>query len=134
MLHFFQRGKTWYHLASPWFGTMHNWRNRPTHISNSKILVKTVNSDVGVIAISICHWIPNFHEFWAEFGRRKYIAVQTIASNYGVMLTSVLAFFHALSGSDTNSSIFGKSNKAFYDRWKLFPEITKVLVKLVTAL
>ena len=101
---------------------------------NSKILVKTVNSDVVVIAISIYHCIPNLYELWAEFGRGKYIAVQTIASNHGVMLSSVLAFFQALSGSDTNSSIFSESKETFYDRWKLFPEITKVLVKLASAL
>ena len=36
---------------------------------NSKILMKTVNSDVLVIAISIYHCIPNLHELWEEFGR-----------------------------------------------------------------
>ena len=80
---------------------------------NSKILVETVNSDVAVITISIYHCIPSFHELWAKFGRVKYIAVQTIASKYGVMLSSILAFFQALSGSDTNSSIFSKSKETF---------------------
>ena len=71
--------------------------------ANSRILVKTVNSDVVVIAISIYHCILNWHELWAEFGRGKYIAVQRIASNYGVRSASVLPFFHALSCSDTKA-------------------------------
>ena len=103
---------------------------------NSIILVKTVDSDVLVIAISVYHRIPNLHELWAKFGKGKnlkYIPVHRIASNLGVMSASALSLFHALSGYDTTSSIFGKSKKTFYDAWKLFPEITKVSVKLASV-
>ena len=55
------------------------------------------------------------------------------ASNYGVMSASSLPLFHALSGYDTTSSIFGKSKKTFHDGLKFFPEITKVFVKLTSA-
>ena len=104
--------------------------------SNSKILVKTVDSDVVVIAISLCHHICNLHELWVEFGKGKdlkYIPVHRIASNLGVMSASILPVFHALSGCDTTSSIFGKSKKNLYDTWKLFPEIAKVFVKLASV-
>ena len=60
----------------------------------------------------------------------KYVAVHRIASNYEVMSAIVL---HALSGRDITSSLFGNSKKIFYDRWKLFPEITKVLVELASV-
>ena len=62
----------------------------------------------------------------------KYIAVNRIASNLAVMSANAIPFFHALSGRDTTSSIFGK-NKKTYDAWKLFPEITKVFVKLASV-
>ena len=100
--------------------------------SNSKILVKTVDSDVVVIAISVYCRIPSLHELWVQLGKGKdlkYIAVHRIASNLGVMSASALPSFHALSGCNTTSSIFGKSKNMFYDAWKLFPEITKVFVK-----
>ena len=40
--------------------------------SNNKILVKTVNSDVVVIAISVYHCIPNSHELWVQFWGGKH--------------------------------------------------------------
>ena len=104
--------------------------------SNSKILIKTVDSDVVIIAISVYHHITNLRELWVALGKGKdlkYIAVHRIASNLGVMSASVLSFFHSLSDCDTTSSIFGKSPKTFYDAWKLFPEITKVFVKLTSV-
>ena len=44
------------------------------------------------------------------------------------MSARALPFFHALSGCDTTSSIFGKSKKTH-----LLPEITKVFVKLASV-
>ena len=48
------------------------------------------------------------------------------------MSASVLPFFHALSGCDTTSSIFGKSKKT-YDVWKPFLEIKKVFEKIASV-
>ena len=42
---------------------------------NSKILPKTVNSEV-VIAISVFYCIPNLHELWVEFWRGKHQTVE----------------------------------------------------------
>ena len=67
-----------------------------------------------------------------ELGKEKdlkSIAFHRLASNVRVMSESALPFFHGLSGCEANLSIFGKSKRAFYDAWKLFPEITKVFVK-----
>ena len=62
----------------------------------------------------------------------KKIAVYRLASNLGMRSASALPFFHALSCYDTTSWMFGKSEKTFYDKWKRFPEVTKVLLKLVS--
>ena len=64
----------------------------------------------------------NLHELWVEFGKEK-----------NLIYIAVLSFFHTLSGCDTTSSIFGKSKKTFYDAWILFPEITKVFMKLTSV-
>ena len=108
-----------------WFGTMHNWKIRITHTfsckniaqSNSKILVKTVDSDAVVITISVYHRIFKLHELWVEFSKGKdlNIAIHRIVSNLGAMSASAIPFFHALTGCDTTSSIFGKNKKVFYD-------------------
>ena len=47
----------------------------------------------------------------------------------GAMLASALPFFYVLSGCDTTSSIFVKAKRPMMDA-KLFPETTKVFVKL----
>ena len=54
----------------------------------------------------------------------KHIAVYRLASNLGIRSASALPFFDALSCYDTTSSMFGKN--------KCFPEVTKVLLKLVS--
>ena len=69
-------------------------------LSNTKILVKTVNSDAVVIAVvSVCHCIPNSKELWVEFGKEKdlkYIVVHIIVSNLGVMSATAPPFFFLL--------------------------------------
>ena len=80
--------------------------------------IHCVNIDALDIAISVYHCIPDLHELWVEFGRGKdlkYITVYRIPSNYGVMSTSALPFFHVLSVYDTTSLISGKSKKTFYN-------------------
>ena len=62
----------------------------------------------------------------------KHIAVYRLASNLGIKSASALPFLHALSCYDTTSSMFVKIKKTFYDKWKRFPEVTKVLLKLVS--
>ena len=62
----------------------------------------------------------------------KHIAVYRLASNLGIRSASALPFFDALSCYDTTSSMFGKNKKTFYGKWKCFPEVTKVLLKLVS--
>ena len=124
--HVFLRRKIWYHLVSHCFCTVHNWKGRRTHISswkniaksNSKIIVKNVDSNVVVIVILICHCILNLPELWVEFTKRKelkYAVVHRIASYLGVMSESALSFFHTLIGCDTTLTILGKSKKRFYE-------------------
>ena len=71
-----------------------------------------------VITISVHHRIIKLHELWAEFRKGKDLnntPVHKIVSNIGAMSASALPFFHALTGCDTTSSIFGKNKKIFYD-------------------
>ena len=71
-----------------------------------------------VITISVYHRILKLHELWVEFSKGKdlnNIAIHRIVSNLGAMSGSAIPFFHALTGCDTTSSIFGKNKKTFYD-------------------
>ena len=71
-----------------------------------------------VITISVYHQIFKLHELWVEFSKGKDLnntAIHRIVTNLGAMSARAIPFFHALTGCDTTSSIFGKNKKAFYD-------------------
>ncbi|CAB4022060.1 Hypothetical predicted protein, partial [Paramuricea clavata] len=70
----------------------------------SRILVKTVDSDVVVIALSAFHRIPGLQELWLEFGVGKhlrFISIHEIANSLGPQASTAYLFFHSFSGSDT---------------------------------
>ena len=81
------------------------------------ILIKTVDSDVVTIAISVFHKLPLLNELWIEFGTGKsgkFIPVHEIAAKMGKATSKALLFFHALSGCDT-SSLSRKGKKSFLE-------------------
>ena len=101
----------------------------------SRLLIKTVDSDVIIIAVAAFHRIRGLTELWVEFGVGKslrFIPVHEIASGLGKAKSNAFLFFHAVSGCDTNSSVAGKGKKSFYDAWDLLPSVTTVFEKLVT--
>ena len=97
------------------------------------LLVKTVDSDVVVIALSVFHRIPNLTELWIEYGVGKameFIPIHEISDSLGPLVSEAHFFFHAISGCDTTSSFAGKAKISFYFTWKLLPELTPFFVKL----
>ncbi len=69
-----------------------------------QIMIRTVDTDVVVIAISIGHKL-NILNLWIAFGVGKhntirYIPVHEIAAKLGPSKSSALLFFHAFSGCD----------------------------------
>ena len=100
------------------------------------ILIKTVDSDVVTIAISVFHNLPMLNELWIEFGTGKslkFIPVHEIAAKMGKVTSQAFLFFHALSGCDTTSSLSRKGKKLFFESWKLLPDISATFAKLGTV-
>ena len=101
-----------------------------------RILIKTVDSDVVVIALSAFHRIHGLRELWLEFGvgkHLKYIPVHEIAVSLGRQTSNALLFFHAFSGCDTTSSLKGKGKKSFNEAWKKMPSVTPVFERVATS-
>lgn len=74
---------------------------------NQKIMIRTIDTDVVVLAISIFHIIP-INELWMAFGTGKhfrYLAVHDIARALGHERSKALPLFHAMTGCDTGNSI-----------------------------
>ena len=100
----------------------------------SLFLIKTVDSDVVVIAISIYLDIFPLRELRIEFGAGKslkFIQIHEVAASLGPENSYTLPFFHAFSGCDTTSSISGKGKKGFFDTWcAMDEEVTPVFIGL----
>ena len=73
---------------------------------HSRIMIKTIDTDVVCIAISCAKRIPELEELWIEFGSGK--TLQFIPNHE-------ITFFHSFSGCNTTSSFPGRGKKTFYD-------------------
>ena len=103
-----------------------------TRHGHTKVVLRTVDTDVLVIAISQMSNL-GLAEIWLEFGVSKHyrvISVHNIVSSVGYEKASALPFFHALTGCDTTSAFAGRSKRSAWDTWKVFPEITSTFTRL----
>eukprot|EP00794_Sanderia_malayensis_P001903 gene1903-2161_t len=77
---------------------------------NSKVLIKTVDTDVVIIAIAKFTFLA-LDELWIEFGagkNRRWIPIHRIVKALGEEKCSALLYWHAFTGCDTVSSFAGK--------------------------
>ena len=101
-----------------------------------RILIKTVDSDVVVIAVGMIKRVQGILELWIEFGvgkHLKYIPVHELANSLGPQVSTAFLFFHAFSGSDTTSSFNGKGKKSFHGAWKRMPQLTPVFERIASS-
>ncbi|CAC5423003.1 unnamed protein product [Mytilus coruscus] len=91
-----------------------------------KISIKTVDTDVIVIAISVFK-DTEADEIWIAFATGKhfrYIPIHDIAQSLGPLKSRFLPIFHAFTGCDTISSFAGRGKKTAWDTWNAFPEVS----------
>jgi hypothetical protein len=100
----------------------------------SKILIRTVDTDVVVLAIACFHRLSvPVSELWVAFGAGKhlrYLPIHLLATLLGSDRSCALPFFHAFTGCDTVSCFTGRGKKTAWETWNSFPEITTAFVKL----
>jgi hypothetical protein len=71
------------------------------------ISIRTVDSDVVVVAVSVFKEIVNKKELWIDFGsgkHRRMISVHDLCSQLSPEICSNLPIFHAITGCDTVSA------------------------------
>ena len=98
--------------------------------------VRIVDSDVVVLSI---HHYPAFQnlgptDLWIGFGcGKKYrdIPVHEVSAKLGPNRCLALPFFHAFTGSDLTSSMFGMGKKTAWNAWLHCPEVTETMVTLM---
>lgn len=103
----------------------------------SRIIVRTVDTDVLVLAVSLVHklqdGVEQSIELWVDFGtgaNLRYIAAHEIANALDSNGALALPAFHAFTGCDTVSCFYGKSKNTALDTWNSYPEVTPVLISL----
>ena len=103
---------------------------------HQRILVRTVDTDVVVLAVMVAQKLSSQYEIWLAFGTGKnfqYLAAHEMASCLGLERSLALPMFHAMTGCDTVSSFVGHGKKTAWTIWKLLPELTGTLLKLADS-
>ena len=81
---------------------------------HNRILVRTVDTDVVVLAVMTAKKLPADVQIWLAFGTGKYfryLAAHKIAASLGSEKALALPMFHALTGCDTVSAFVGHGKK-----------------------
>ena len=89
-------------------------------------MIRTVDTDVVVIAISVIHK-QDISSLWIAFGVRKnfrYIPVHENAVQLGPYKSRALLFFHAFTGCDQVSSFCNHGKKTAWETWSTYNEVT----------
>ena len=112
---------------------------RLLHVSHTaqhghhQMLIRTVDTDVVVLAVFTINHLPTGCELWLAFGTGKtfrYLSAHQIAASFGPEMSYALPIVHALTGCDTVSSFAGHRKKTAWSTWKSWPELTDALLIL----
>ena len=99
---------------------------------HTKPYVRTVDSDVVVLTINIFHEV-GLSELWVGFGTGKSykcIPIHYISQLLGPQRCKVLSLFHAITGCDVVSAMFGIGKKTAWNAWIACPEVTDKLIAI----
>lgn len=99
---------------------------------NRRLCIRTVDTDVVVLAIS-AFLLLEVCELWIHFGVGKHVKlfpIHKICAGLEPKMCAVLPVFHAVTGCDTVSFLYGKRKKSAWSAWKSFPQLTETLLNL----
>lgn len=97
------------------------------------VMIRTVDTDVVVLAVAHFQDLPNIQQLWIAFGTGKdfrYIPIHEIASALCPQMAKGLLFFHAFTGCDVTSYFNNHGKKSAWKTWLAWPEITESFVTL----
>lgn len=109
--------------------------NHATHHGHQSIMIRTVDTDEVVLAVSVAKDIGQKIQLWLAFGTGKnfrYLPAHEIANGLGPQKAKALPMFHSLT-RDTVSSFVGHGKKMAWSTWNAMPELTNALLQLSSA-
>ena len=96
---------------------------------HQKILIRTVDTNVMVLAVSMAQVLQPEHELWVAFGTGQgfgYLAAHEVSA--GPEKAGALPMFHALTRCDTVLGFAGHGKKTTWAVWNMQPELTEALL------
>ena len=111
-----------------------------SHVKNcvnqgiTNIHIRSGDTDVLVLAVSVCSKLPSLEGLWVDFGTGKHFKVIDalgISRQLGPEKSTVLPLFHSFTGCDTVSSFAGKGKRTAWATWRVYPEVTKAFSSLI---
>ena len=109
------------------------------HVKNAsgnghcKVLVRSVNTDVVVIAIALYQKLETLHEFWVWLGtgkNQRFVPIHSVAESLGKTKLLSLQVFHSVTGCDQISFFARRGKKNAWKTWTKYEELTKAIVRL----
>lgn len=103
---------------------------------HKEIMVRTFDTDVVMLAVSVVQHLQPETELWIAFGTGKgfrYLAAHEIAAGLGPDKAQALTMFHSLTGCDTVSIFARHGKKTAWAVWNVLPEMTDALLNLSSA-
>ena len=98
----------------------------------NRILIRTVDSDIIVIAVSIFQK-REVSELWISYNTEavhEYVPIHDLVSSLGPTKSLALPFFHTFTGYDTVTVFLGKGKARAWQTWKVFDEATAIFAQL----
>ena len=103
---------------------------------HNSILIRTVDTDVVVLAVSLAQELQPEAKIGVAFGTGqsfRYLAAHELAIGLRREKARALPMFHALTGCDTVSSFVRHGKKTAWAVWAVLPELTEALLLLSSA-
>ena len=102
---------------------------------HNKILLRTVDTDVLVLAVAVVHQLSEDEqlELWVAFGTGTHlrkIAAQEMSRKLGPQVSKVLPVFHAFTGCDMVSCFGSKEKRTALEAWKSYPDVANAFLSI----
>ena len=97
---------------------------------NHELLIRTVDTDIVVLAVMVAQKLPAIDQLWFAFGTGKkfwYLAAHELAVNLWPDKSLALPMFHALTRCVSMSAFYGHGKRTAWVTWNLLPELTSAL-------
>lgn len=101
----------------------------------SNVTIRTVDSDVVVIAVYAFSRMSGIETLWIDFGvgkSRKMIPIHEVCRGIPHSVASNLPFFHAFTGCDTVSTFSGIGKRTAWKAWMSFRKVDNAFNVLST--